>query len=70
MPSTAELMAAIVVANNSLVDLIWQQAQAKELEEQEVKDAARLAIMLNTRKQQEPKVPPPIKVSQGLLGAI
>ena len=30
MPSTAELVAAIMAANNSLVDLIWQQAQAKE----------------------------------------
>ena len=39
MPSAAELMAAIAVANDSLVDLIWQQAQAKEREEQEAKDA-------------------------------
>ena len=39
MPSTAELVAAIAAANNSLVDLIWQQAQVKEREEQEVKDA-------------------------------
>ena len=30
MPSTAELMAAIVVANDSLADLVWQQAQPKE----------------------------------------
>ena len=40
MPSTAELAAAIVAANDSLVDLIREQAQAKEREEQEVKDAA------------------------------
>ena len=40
MPSAAELVAAIAVANDSLADLIWQQAQAKEQEEQEVKDAA------------------------------
>ena len=39
MPSTAELVAAIAVANDSLADLIWQQAQAKEREEQEAKDA-------------------------------
>ena len=40
MSSTAELIAAIAAANDSLVDLIRQQAQAKEQEEQEVKDAA------------------------------
>ena len=40
MPSTAELTAAIVAANDSLADLIRQQAQAKEQEEQEAKDAA------------------------------
>ena len=40
MPSTAELAAAIVAANDSLVDLIREQAQAKEREEQEAKDAA------------------------------
>ena len=43
MTSAAELTAAIAAANNSLVDLIRQQAQAKEQEEQEeqeVKDAA------------------------------
>ena len=39
MPSTAELMAAIAAANDSLADLIQQQAQAKEREEQEAKDA-------------------------------
>ena len=39
MPSAAELAAAIAVANNSLADLIWQQAQVKEREEQEAKDA-------------------------------
>ena len=39
MPSTVELMAAIAVANDSLVDLIRQQAQAKKQEEQEAKDA-------------------------------
>ena len=40
MPSAAELVAAIAAANDSLADLIWQQAQAKEQEEQEAKDAA------------------------------
>ena len=40
MPSTAALAAAIAAANNSLEDLIWQQAQAKEREEQEAKDTA------------------------------
>ena len=40
MPSAAELMAAIAVANDSLVDLIWQQAKVKEREEQEARDAA------------------------------
>ena len=40
MPSTAELAAAIAAANNSLADLVWQQAQAKEREEQEAKEAA------------------------------
>ena len=40
MPSAVELTAAIAAANDSLVDLIWQQAQVKEREEQEVKDAA------------------------------
>ena len=30
MPSAAELVAAIAAANNSLADLIWQQAQVKE----------------------------------------
>ena len=39
MPSAAELAAAIAAANNSLADLIWQQAQVKEREEQEAKDA-------------------------------
>ena len=39
MPSTAELTAAIAAANDSLADLIRQQAQAKEREEQEAKDA-------------------------------
>ena len=39
MPSAAELMVAIAVANDSLADLIWQQAQAKEQEEQEARDA-------------------------------
>ena len=39
MPSAAELVAAIAAANNSLADLIWQQAQVKEREEQEAKDA-------------------------------
>ena len=40
MPSTVELIAAIAVANDSMADLVWQQAQAKEWEEQEVKEAA------------------------------
>ena len=40
MPSTAELTAAIAAANDSLADLIRQQAQAKEQEEQVAKDAA------------------------------
>ena len=40
MPSAAELVAAIAVANDSLADLIRQQAQVKEQEEQEAKDAA------------------------------
>ena len=40
MPSAAELAAAIAAANDSLADLIRQQAQAKEREEQEAKDAA------------------------------
>ena len=30
MPSAAALVAAIAVANDSLVDLVWQQAQVKE----------------------------------------
>ena len=40
MTSMAELAAAIAVANENLVTLVQQQAQAKEREEQEVKDAA------------------------------
>ena len=40
MPSAAELAAAIAAANDSLADLIRQQAQAKEQEEQAAKDAA------------------------------
>ena len=40
MPSAVELVAAIAAANDSLADLIWQQAQVKEREEQEAKDAA------------------------------
>ena len=48
MPSTAELMAAIAAANDTLATLVQQQAhvkereeqEAKEQEEQEVKDAA------------------------------
>ena len=39
MPSAAELTVAIAAANDSLVDLIGQQAQVKEREEQEAKDA-------------------------------
>ena len=49
MPSTAELVAAIAAANNSLADLIWQQAQAKEQEEQEAKDAAIGSFRLGIR---------------------
>ena len=40
MPSTAELVAAIVAANDNLVALVQQQAKAKECKEQEVRDAA------------------------------
>ena len=40
MPSAVELAAAIAVANDSLADLVWQQAQVKGWEEQEVKEAA------------------------------
>ena len=40
MPSAAELAAAIGAANNSLAGLVQQQAEAKEQEEQEVRDAA------------------------------
>ena len=39
MPRAAELVVAIAAANNSLADLIWQQAQMKEQEEQEARDA-------------------------------
>ena len=49
MPSTAELAAAIAAANDSLADLIRQQAQAKEREEQEVKDAAVGSFRLGIR---------------------
>ena len=45
MPSTVELAAAIVAANDSLVDLIQQQAQAKEQEEQELKDATAIGSL-------------------------
>ena len=38
MPSAVELTAAIAVANDALATLVWQQAQAKEREEQEVKE--------------------------------
>ena len=40
MPSAAELTVAIAAANDSLVDLIRQQAQVKEREEQEARDTA------------------------------
>ena len=40
MPSVAELAAAIAAANETLENLVQQQAQAKEREEQEVKDTA------------------------------
>ena len=49
MPSAAELAAAIVAANDSLADLIWQQAQVKEREEQEAKDAAVGSFRLGIR---------------------
>ena len=39
MPSVVELAAAIAAANKNLVTLVQQQAQAKEREEQEAKDA-------------------------------
>ena len=39
MPSVVELMAPIVAAKENLATLIQQQVQAKEREEQEVKDA-------------------------------
>ena len=39
MPSAAELAAAIAAANDSLADLIRQQAEAKE-REQEARDTA------------------------------
>ena len=45
MPSTAELTAA----NNSLADLIQQQAQAKEQEEQEAKDTTIGSFRLGIR---------------------
>ena len=38
MPSAAELTAAIVAANETLAMLVWQQAEAKDREEQEAKD--------------------------------
>ena len=40
MLSAAELAAAVVVANDNLATLVQQQAEAKEREEQEVKEAA------------------------------
>ena len=49
MPSAVELTAAIAAANDSLVDLIWQQAQVKEREEQEEKDATIGSFRLGIR---------------------
>ena len=40
MPSVVELAAAIAAANDSLVALVQQQAEVKEQEEQEARDAA------------------------------
>ena len=40
MLSAAELAAAVVVANDNLATLVQQQAEAKEWEEQEAKEAA------------------------------
>ena len=40
MPSTAELTAAMAAVNDNLAALVQQQAEAKEREEQEVRDAA------------------------------
>ena len=39
MPTAAELMAAVVVANANLTALMQQQAEAKDQEEKEVKEA-------------------------------
>ena len=39
MPSAVELVAAIAAANDKLVTLVWQQAEAKEREDQEERDA-------------------------------
>ena len=49
MPSTAELMAAIAAANDTLATLVQQQAQAKEQEEQEVKDTTISSFSLGHR---------------------
>ena len=40
MPSSVELAAAIAAANDTLVALVQQQADVKEREEQEERDAA------------------------------
>ena len=40
MPSVAELAVGIAAANDSLAALVQQQAEVKEREEQEVRDAA------------------------------
>ena len=40
MPSAAELMATIVAASDTLATLVWQQADVKEREQQEARDAA------------------------------
>ena len=39
MPSTAELTAAVVTVNTNLVILVQQQAEAKDREEKEVREA-------------------------------
>ena len=40
MPSTAELTAAVAVANDNLAALVRQQAEVKDWEEREAKEAS------------------------------
>ena len=49
MPSVVELAAAIAAANKNLVTLVQQQAQVKEREEQEAKDATIGSFSLGNR---------------------